>query len=174
MEGRVATGHLTDEELFGLALPPAGEPEALPSHVLQCPRCGQALQDWKAAVRDLGREEVEPMLRRTPAEWRAAEDRTIERLRREGSRRPRRALPWAVGLAAAVLLAVLLSPWIRSVAKERATPAAPDATSASELSGADAADDRLLRDVARLSRGDDAGAMGGLVPDPTAETEEKL
>jgi hypothetical protein len=166
-------GHLTDDELFGLALPPAGEPEALPAHLSRCARCGRALQEWKSAVKELGREEVEPLLRRTPEEWRAAEDRTLERIRRAGARRPPRALPWAIGLAAALLLAAFLLPAIRN-ARERAAAVVSDAAAASELSPADAADDQLLRDVARLSRADDAGIAGGLVPDPSSDAEERL
>ena len=172
MEKRDA-GHLTDDELFGLALPPAGEPEALPAHLLQCARCGRALQEWKSAVRELARDEVEPLARRSSEEWRAAEDRTLERIRRAGSRRAPRSLPWAVGVAAALLLVAFLLPAVRN-ARER-TASVSDSAAASELSAADAADDQLLRDVARLSRGDDdAGVAGGLVPDPSVDAEDRL
>jgi len=167
MERDARAGHLSDEELFALALPPAGEPEALPAHLLQCARCGRALQEWKAAVRQLAEDDAEPVARRSSEEWKAAEDRTIEALSRAGRRRRVRPLPWAIGLAAAVLLAALLLPALRP-----SRPAAPAAvavsatTSAPELSGQDAADDRLLRDVARLSRGEDGADWSGLAPDP--------
>jgi len=171
METHRAT-HLTDEELFALALPPAGEPEALPPHVLACARCGRALQEWKAAVRDVGEEDVAAVNARTAAEWRAVEDRTLESLRRVIPRRSRRPIVWASGLAAAVLLAILVAPG--PPAAKKAPPAVSAAAHASDLSPQDAADDALLRDVARLSRGDDAGAWGGLVPDPTAVEEGRL
>jgi hypothetical protein len=173
MEPR-ATGHLTDEELFGLASPPVGEPEALPPHLLACARCRRALQEWKSAVRELARDEVAPILARTPEEWRAAEDRTLARLAEEGARRRRPALPWAVGLAAALLAAALLVPGIRAArTKASAGASASREATTSELSASDAADDQLLRDVARLSRSDDAGTVEGLVPDPSADREER-
>ena len=59
--------HLTDDALFSLALPPAGLPEALPAHLLECPRCARALADWKAAVRDM-EERDEAVLDRRSAE----------------------------------------------------------------------------------------------------------
>lgn len=171
MESPARSGHLTDEELFGLALPPAGEPEVLPAHLLQCAPCGHALRDWKEAVRHLAAEEIEPVARRSPEEWGAAEDRTIEALRRAGPRRRFGPLPWAVGLAAAVLIAVLLLP-----ARRPAPPAVSDAvaTPSAELSGQDAADDRLLQDVARLSRGDDGADWNGLAPDPASAERGSL
>ncbi|HEY7112185.1 MAG TPA: hypothetical protein VIA45_04580 [Thermoanaerobaculia bacterium] len=165
--------HLTDEELFGLALPPAGEPEALPPHVLACGRCGRALQDWKAAIRDVGEEDVEAVNARSAAEWRAVEDRTLDSLRRVTPRRSRRPVAWAAGLAAAVLLALLIAPG-RRAAQAPAAGVAAAPSRASEMSPQDAADDALLRDVARLSRGDDVGSWGGLVPDPTAVEEGRL
>jgi hypothetical protein len=167
MERGARTGHLSDEELFALALPPAGEPEALPAHLLQCARCGRALQEWKGAVRQLAEEDAEPVSRRSAEEWKAAEDRTIEALRRAGRRRRVRRLPWAIGIAAALLLAALLLPVLRpSRPAAPVSAAASAATPAPELSGQDAADDRLLRDVARLSRGEDAADWSGLAPDP--------
>ncbi len=160
VQRETAQGHLTDEQLFGLALPPAGEPEALPPHLLQCLHCGRALQEWKAAVRQLAEEDVEPVRRRSPEEWRAAEDRTLEAVRRaRRSSRPR-ALPWAAGLAAALLLAVLILP------TGREAPATAPAPAVAELSPEDAADDALLREVARLTRGENGGDWNGLAPDP--------
>jgi hypothetical protein len=165
MEPTLRTGHLTDEELFGLAVPPAGEPEALPAHLLKCPECGRAFQEWKAAVRELGREDVEPVTSRSPEQWHAAENRTIEALRRLGGRRRFRSLPWAIGLAASVLLAVLLLP---GTEPSRPAPAstAVRGSDRAELSAEDAADDLLLRQVASLSRGEDAADWNVLAPDP--------
>ncbi|MGE5275974.1 MAG: hypothetical protein ACM3SU_03180 [Acidobacteriota bacterium] len=169
MERGAQAGHLSDEELFTLALPPAGEPEALPAHLLRCVRCGRALQEWKAAVRHLAEEDAEPVARRSSGEWQAAENRTIEALRRAGKRRRLRPLPWAIGLAAAALLAALLLPILRpSRPAAPASVAASAATPAPELTGQDAADDRLLRDVARLSRGEDGADWSGLAPDPAS------
>ena len=170
--------HLTDEELFGLAQPPAGEPEALPPHVLACARCGRALQEWKAAMRDVGEEDVAPVNARSAAEWRAVEDRTLESLRGVTPRPSRRPIVWAAaGLAAAVLAAVLIAPGRRTAPTAAASSpamAAAAAPHASEMSPDDAADDALLRDVARLSRGDDTGSWGGLVPDPSAVEDGRL
>ncbi len=164
-------GHLTDEELFGLALPPAGQPEALPGHLLECSRCGQALQEWKSAVQQLGDEEVEPIAARSEAEWRAAEDRTLEAVRRSGMRRRFRGLPWAAAaLAASLLLAVFLLPARQSQSPAPLSPRDSSAQ-ASELSPQDAADDALLRQVAQLSRGEDGGVWDGLAAEPGAERE---
>jgi hypothetical protein len=173
METHRAT-HLTDEELFGLALPPAGEPEALPPHVLSCGRCGRALQEWKAAVIELGEEDVAPVNARSAAEWRAVEDRTLESLRRVTPRRSRRAIVWAAGLAAAVLLAILIAPGRQDSVANAPGVASGSSPHATEMSPQDAADDALLRDVAKLSRGDDAGAWGGLVPEPGSAEESRL
>jgi hypothetical protein len=154
--------HLTDEELFGLALPPAGEPEALPPHLLECLRCGRALQEWKTAVRQLADEDVEPVRRRSAGEWRAAEDRTLDAIRNARlRRRPLRPVVWAAAAAAALLLVALLLPATR--APQRSAAAGGPAA---ELSDEDAADDALLRDVARLSRGEDGGDWTSLAPDP--------
>jgi hypothetical protein len=169
MEPSVRTGHLTDEELFGLAVPPAGEPEALPAHLLKCPECGRAFQEWKAAVRELGDEEVEAVTSRSSEQWRAAENRTLEALRRAVGRRRFRALPWAIGLAASVLLAVLLLPG-RQASRPAPAPGVPGSDRA-ELSAADAADDLLLRQVAHLSRGEDAADWNVLAPDPSEPTK---
>jgi hypothetical protein len=172
MERKALTSHLTDDELFGLALPPAGQPEALPAHLLQCSRCGRALQEWKSAVQQLGDEEVEPVMVRSAAQWRAAEDRTLEILRQSGTRRRFRPLPWAAALAASVLLAILLLP-----ARRSAQPAAGSlraGAAVSELSAQDAADDTLLREVASLSRGEDGGDWDGLAPDPAAPDGDSL
>jgi hypothetical protein len=154
--------HLTDAELFGLALPPAGEPEALPGHLSDCAACGRALQAWKMAVRELAQDDAGPIDRRTPAEWRAAEERTLAAIRGAGAVR-RFPLRWAAGLAAAVLVAVLLLP-IRASLTRGPVPVST-ANESGELSAGDRADDVLLHDVNRMARGD-AGVWNAFAAEP--------
>ncbi|HEV2063419.1 MAG TPA: hypothetical protein VGS00_02585 [Thermoanaerobaculia bacterium] len=163
MDAKVLTAHLTDAELFGLALPPAGEPEALPDHLSECGACGRALQNWKTAVRELAQGDAGPIDRRTPAEWRAAEERTLAAIRTARLRR-RFPLRWAAGLAAAVLVAVLLLP-VRASLTRGAAPAVP-ASESSELSAGDRADDTLLHDVNRMARGDAGGVWNVFAAEP--------
>ena len=160
-ERRIVETHLSDAELFALAAPATGEPEALPEHLSRCRDCARALRDWKEAVRSVGDEETGGLAHRSAGEWRAAEDATLERLRR-ARRAPRPAHPWRWALAAAAsLLVVALALSGRraaptGVAVARATPAPPAAVGgASELSAADAADDALLRESAYLASGAD-------------------
>jgi anti-sigma factor RsiW len=61
--------HLTDAELFDLAAPASGEPEPLPRHLSQCDACSRALQEWKAAMRELAMEDAAPLDRRPAEEW---------------------------------------------------------------------------------------------------------
>ena len=159
MEDPGAERHLTDDELFALAAPAAGEPEALPRHLAHCAACGRALQEWKAALRDVGRDDLGPIGRRSDEAWHAAEDETLAAIRRSG--RPpagRRAVRWAVGVAASLLLVALAMPWRgsrpegRTASASRTSPAAARATDDS-LSAADRDDDELLRDAAYLARG---------------------
>lgn len=162
--------HLSEDELFRLAVPAVGEPEALPAHLMECAACGQALQEWKRAVRGLAEEDEAALDRRSPEEWRAAEDRTLEAIRRAGlpGRRARR-LPWTVGLAASLLLAVLLLTGRNSPA-----PPVPALDDAAELSEQDRADDTLLREVALAASGEDRGGIwNSLAPDPDAPAEEE-
>jgi hypothetical protein len=168
MTTETSTPHLTDPELFNLALPPAGEPEALPRHLSECLLCSRALQEWKGAVRELAETEVEPLERRSAAEWEALENATIERLRKAAPTRRRSALRWAAGIAAAALLSALLVPSLR----HRSAAPGPLAGAAA-VSAQDAKDDALLRDVARLSREDDPGSWSSLAPDPSMPTEEE-
>ena len=163
MDTNISTAHLTDAELFGLALPPAGEPEALPGHLSECGACGRALQAWKTAVRELSQDDAGPIDRRTPAEWRAAEERTLAAIRTAGARR-RFPLRWAVGMAAAVLVAVLLLP-VRASLTRGPAPASP-AGEASELSAGDRADDTLLHDVNLMARGDAGGVWNAFAAEP--------
>ncbi len=157
MDDKKSDRHLTDAELFGLAVPATGEPEAIPAHLAACQECSRALQEWKASVAALAEEDVEEINRRTPAEWRAAEDATMAAVRRAGrpGRRPH-PLRWALGIAAAVAVLVLAMP------PRRAAPsvaAAPTPAAEGELSAADRADDELLRESSFLaSGGDDADA----------------
>jgi hypothetical protein len=163
MDAKPGTAHLTDAELFGLALPPAGEPEALPGHLSECAACGRALQAWKMAVRELAEDDAGPIDRRTPADWRAAEERTLAAIRAAGA--PRRfPLRWAAGIAAAVLVAVLLLP-IRSSLTRGPVPASP-ASESGELAAGDRADDKLLHDVNRMARGDAGGVWNVFATEP--------
>ena len=171
MKETTKTPHLTDAELFTLAIPPVGEPEALPRHLSECLACSRALQEWKGAVRETADEEMEPIERRTAAEWEALENRTIEAMRNAGRKRRLAAMRWAVpAAAAALLLAGLLLP-----SRRAARSAAPRAEMvAAQLSAQDQRDDALLRDVARLSRGEDGGSWNGLAPEPATGEEEQL
>ena len=165
------TRHLTDAELFGIALPAAGAPEALPAHLSDCLACSRALTEWKSAVRDLAAEGDDAVARRSPEEWDAALAKTMAAVRR--SRFEGRTLPlrWAMSAAAVLLLFAVAIPLQRSVRQRTTTQAS------SELSAQDQADDTLLRDVARLSRGDDRSSWGALAPEPNPATqgeEERL
>ena len=148
--------HLTDAELFGLAAPAAGEPEALPPHLSSCQACSRALQEWKASVRALAAEEVDEIERRSPAEWQAAEDSTMAAIRR-AARPGRKAHPlrWVVGIAATLAVIALAMPGRRVVPIAAAVP-----TPAAEagLSPADRADDDLLREASYLAGGGDDAA----------------
>jgi anti-sigma factor RsiW len=157
----IAERHLTDAELFGLAVPAAGEPEALPRHLSECHACARSLQEWKASVRALADEEVEELDGRSAEEWNAAAESTMTAIRRaEKPGRALRPLRWALGIAASLLIVALAIP------RRSAAPASPAAmaegASDSSLSAADREDDRLLRDVAFLAQGDDtSGALIG-------------
>ena len=170
MELKIVNPHLTDAELFTLAVPPVGEPEALPRHLSECFRCSRALQEWKLAVREIADEDTEALDRRTPAEWEGLESQTIAAMRRAGQNRRAPALQWAASIAAALLLGVLLLPAIRKSVSGPSGRAAAAATVAQ-----DQKDDALLRDVARLSRDDDSGSWSTLAPEPGAPvgTEEE-
>jgi len=156
--------HLNDDALFALALPAAGAPEALPAHLLRCPRCARALADWKSAVRDLGEGDQQALDRRSAEDWNAVEEATLAAIRRQGAPGRGRAqnLRWALPVAASLLVFGLL-------VSGRPEPArvgdAPDDTAG--LSAQDQADDALLRDVDSLASGEDAsGDWGSLAPDP--------
>ncbi|HYX22428.1 MAG TPA: hypothetical protein VFA98_16410, partial [Thermoanaerobaculia bacterium] len=68
-EERNGTGtHLSDAELFALAAPAAGEPEALPAHLSACRDCARALREWKVAMGDVGEADAGELARRSPEE----------------------------------------------------------------------------------------------------------
>ena len=165
MDANRADTHLTDAELFGLALPPAGEPEALPGHLSECGDCGRALQTWKVAVQELAREDAAPIGRRTPEQWRAGEERILAAIGRSRLR-SRAPVKWMVGLAATLFVgALLLAP------RRAAVPTVPEGGAAdetAELSAADLADDALLRDANVLARGD-AQSIWNAFPSESAE-----
>ncbi len=166
LQARNSHLHLTDQELFDLALPPAGEPEALPAHLSECLTCSRALQQWKSAIRELGEEDAEMIRSRSAEEWEALGEKTLEAIRRARPRRRTLSLRWALAIAASLLLFVLVLPDRRA-----SQPAAPRRqTQTAELSPQDQADDVLLRDVARLVRGEDGGNLwNALASEPGAE-----
>ncbi len=170
METRILDPHLTDAELFNLAVPPVGEPEALPRHLSGCLGCSRALQEWKSAVRELADEETEELDRRSPAQWEALEEKTIGAMRRAGRTRRAPAARWAVLIAASLLFAVFLIP----ARKSRPVAATQPEASVAALSAQDQRDDMLLRDVARLSQGEDSGSWSTLAPEPAGTQEEQL
>ena len=150
--------HLTDADLFSLAAPAAGEPEALPAHLSRCADCSRALREWKGALRSVAEAQVGEIDRRTAAQWREREKATMAAILRVG-RPGRRKHPirWAIGIAASLLVVALAMP--------RRSPAPEGDLTAQglTLSAADAEDDELLRDVAYLARGGDEEP--GLVPE---------
>lgn len=153
MDRNLSGEHLTDAELFSLAAPASGEPEALPRHLSQCQRCTRALQDWKAAVSQIGGEEVRELEERTVEDWREKEEATMAAIRRAGrSGRRTHPLRWAIGIAASLLLLALAMPRKDSPGTA-AGPAASDGMAL--LSPSDSDDDALLRDAEYLAQGGD-------------------
>jgi len=132
---------------------------------------GKIIVNEKTAVRDLAAEGDEAMSRRTPEQWEAAQASTMAAIRRSRFSGRRLPMRWAVSVAAVLLLFAVAIPLQRSAAVRGAAQAASD------LSAQDQADDALLRDVARLSRGDDGSSWGALAPEPdpgTHSEEERL
>ena len=149
-------GHLSAEDFFNLALPPAGLPGALPEHLSGCAICARQLEEWRQAVADLsGRREV-------PSD--DFESRVMARVRRlpapRSHRLQRRAL---AGLAAA---AALTGAFLLGGRLLNAPAPPPDAVA--HMSSADRADDELLRDVSRLVEGEDPSVWKSLAPLPAA------
>ena len=162
--------HLTDADFFTLALPPSGEPEALPQHLSECPACSRQFAEWRSAARTLGNEGMDSLRNRSAADWEVLENRTIEAIRR--LRRPRpRLWRWAVAVAASILLFALALPLWRGRTR-------PDGASAAAqtFSAQDQADDALLRDVARLARSEDENSRlyREIAPEPSAADEDRL
>ncbi|HEY7574729.1 MAG TPA: hypothetical protein VIB08_06160 [Thermoanaerobaculia bacterium] len=156
MDDRTSESHLSDADLFALAVPAAGEPEALPRHLSECQACSRSLQEWKSSVRALGEESVDAINRRSPEQWHAAAEATMARIRRAARPgRARRPLRWALGVAASLLILALAVPR-RAAAPSAVATAAPET---SGLSEADREDDQLLRDVAFLAQGDDTASI---------------
>jgi hypothetical protein len=169
MELKAVNTHLTDAELFTLAVPPVGEPEALPRHLSECFRCSRALQEWKLAVREIADDDMAALDHRTPAEWESLENETIAAMRRAGQKRAP-IVQWAASIAAGLLLGALLLPAIRQTVS-----GGSGRTGAAATAAQDQKDDALLRDVARLSQGEDSGSWNTLAPEPgtSGGTEEE-
>ena len=162
-------GHLSDDRLFALAVPPAGAPEPVPAHLLECVACSRSLSDWKNALREIGAADENVLARRTPEEWSAADGKTLAAIRRAGpaGTGSSRHLTWALATAASLLLFALLVG-----GRERVAPVPFDDSSG--LTAEDRADDALLRDVDRLASGEEAGpGWSSLVPDPSDGTADR-
>lgn len=167
METNEQTPHLTEDDFFRLAVPPAGEPEALPAHLQACGECARNLQVWKTAVRELAEEDETALAKRSPDDWKALEEATMAAIRRSGAPgAQRRRLVWALGLAASLLVAAFLL---------TRPPAQPDPATAfdemAELAAEDREDDALLRDIGVLARGEEQGNIwNSLAPVPGTES----
>jgi hypothetical protein len=163
---RPSVTHLTDDELFALALPPTGAPEPLPVHLAECLRCSRVLADWKTAVSDVGAEDEETIARRSDEEWESVESATLDAIRRAGRPgrgRTARTLRWALPVAASLLLFGVL---VFERSRDVRPPVVDDLAG---LSSQDRADDDLLLDVERLASGEEPNAAwSGLAPDPSA------
>ena len=160
-ERKIATTHLSDDELFALSLPATGAPEPLPPHLSECLRCSRVVADWKTALRGLAEEDEDVLARRSPEEWRNAGDAVLAGIRRSGTpgRSRTRTLAWALPLAASLLLVAVFA------GRRPVTPVSLDDTAG--LSAQDRADDALLRDVDRLASGDESGnGWNVLAPEP--------
>src|SRR5262245_7624744 len=156
MDRTVSDKHLSDAELFSLAAPASGEPEALPKHLSECQSCSRALQEWQTALRAIGDDEVEEIERRTPQQWREAEAATMSAIRRAAPRTRRNPWRWAVGIAASLAILALAMPWRQAPAPAATSASAVEtASDDSALSPADSEDDALLREAADLARGGD-------------------
>jgi hypothetical protein len=156
MDRTASDKHLSDAELFSLAAPASGEPEALPRHLSECQACSRALQEWQTALRAIGDEEVEEIERRTPQQWREAEAATMSAIRRAAPRARRNPWRWAIGIAASLVILALAMPWRQTPPPAASSADAVEAASDdSGLSPADRDDDALLREAAYLARGGD-------------------
>jgi hypothetical protein len=156
MDRTVSDKHLSDAELFSLAAPASGEPEALPRHLSECQACSRALQEWQTALRAIGDEEVEEIEQRTPQQWREAEAATMSAIRRAAPRARRNPWRWAIGIAASLVILALAMPW-RQVSTPAVSSGAVESAASDDsgMSPADRDDDALLREAAYLARGGD-------------------
>jgi hypothetical protein len=152
--------HLEPEDFLTLALPPAGEPEGLPTHLSACAECARRLAEWRRAAAAMAQAPEGPD--------EDFERRVMEKVRaRRAPRRGRSRRRWAAASAAAA--AVLAALWLGT--RIRTEPSAPPrpvaaASASAELPEADRADDQLLRDVAELVSGEDAANWKSLAPLP--------
>ena len=152
MDTRGPGPHLTDAELFGLAAPASGEPQPLPEHLSRCESCARALQEWRGAMRDLGREDVAVIDDRPEEEWASAREAAMSAIRRSRPRGTAAAVRWVAGAAAVVLLVAFAMParHAKTIASTAEASAAMAFTSA-----ADRDDDALLRDSEFIAQGGD-------------------
>ena len=157
MDRTLADKHLSDAELFSLAAPASGEPEALPRHLSECQTCSRSLQEWQTALRAIGDQEVEEIERRTPQEWREAEAATMSAIRKTAPRERRNPWRWAVGIAASLVILALAMPWRQISVPAGSSGSAVQSASAEDagMSPTDRDDDALLREAADLARGGD-------------------
>jgi anti-sigma factor RsiW len=151
------TNHLDPEQLFLLALPPAGEPEALPAHLSECPECARQFAEWAKTCRALAAEDAEP-----PADFERSVMSEVRRRRAPRSHRARRRAAAGLAAAAALLLAFGIGLRVGT------TRGLPPAASQAGMSAADRGDDALLRDVSRLVAEDDDAAWKDLAPLPSS------
>jgi hypothetical protein len=149
--------HLSDAELFSLAAPASGEPEALPRHLSECQPCSRALQEWQTALRAIGDEEVEVVERRTPQQWREAEAATMSAIRKAAPRERRNPWRWAIGIAASLVILALAMPWRQASTPAASSDRAVESVAADDtgMSPGDRDDDALLREAAYLATGGD-------------------
>lgn len=153
--------HLEMEDFFLLAVPPAGEPEPLPSHLSSCDRCTRQLTQWKAALSSLAPGEAE-----APEGFEKDVMAKIRSLRTPRSRRLRRRAQAGLAAAASLVLAF----WLGTRLHRR--PPRENIAATSVMSPADQRDDRLLRDVSRLVEGEDSSAWKSLAPLPDLPQSE--
>ena len=124
--------HLTDAELFALAAPPTGEPEALPRHLSQCQACSRAppgVEGRRAGPRGRGGRRDRPPPAGRVAGRGGGDDGGHPAGRPAGRAEP---IPsrWAVGIAASLLVARARGPGrrgLRDRAARRRRPRRADA-----------------------------------------------
>jgi hypothetical protein len=150
--------HLTAADFFLLAMPPAGDPEALPSHLSTCASCARDFSEWKKAVKELAAQEADP-----PADFERAVVSRVRRLRTPRSRRRLRHVVAVFAAAACLLLAFEAGLRVGSFRRGAAPPPTSEV-----MSARDREDDELLRSVARLISGEENAPWKELAPLPEA------